>query len=290
MALPSSVLVLGARGLVGTEVTLLLERRGVAVETPSRAECDLAIPEAALRVASRAALAINCAALNAVDKIETDPALRATADLVNARAPGHIARVARRAVHFSSDFVFDGTKDTPYVEEDVPAPLSAYGETKLAGDRAVLACPGGVVVRTGCLFGRAGRGFTSSLLPRLRAGERVRADAERRVRPTWAGALAEQTLAIAESEHAGLFHAMCSGETTWAGFARELARLAGFDPRLVEATPTAALASPAARPNNAMLDNARLARLGLDRMPRWEYALEAWLREQLDALRDPSRR
>ena len=271
-----TMLVLGGRGLLGTEVCRVLAEHGRAFVAPSRAECDLTAPDSIERFAATE-LCINCAALNAAERIETDETLRAQAWEVNARAPSRLARAARRLVHYSSDFVFDGKKASPYLEGDEAAPLSEYGRTKLAGDRAVLACAGGVVVRTGCLFGSAGRGFTSTLLPRLRAGERVRADDERRIRPTWARSVAEQTLAIVESRQAGLFHAMCHGETTWAGFARELARLAGLDATLIDAVPTAELASPMARPRNAMLENARLRSLGLDVMPTWQEALGRWL-------------
>ena len=112
---------------------------------------------------------------------------------------------------------------------------------------------------------------------RLRAGERVRADGERRVQPTWARAVVDQTLALLPSDRFGLYHAMCHGETSWADFAVELARLAGFDPRLVEAAATESFRAPAQRPRYAVLENRALGALGLDRMPSWQTALQAYL-------------
>jgi len=279
--IPTPILLFGASGLLGCEVRARLERKNAVITAPSRQVCDLGSEEPLTRfiLGSGAALVINCAAYNAVERADQEHDVMWR---INAIAPQAMARSVPRLIHFSTDFVFDGSKRKAYVEEDDPAPLQAYGHAKLAGDRAVLAASArSLVVRTGCLFGRAGRGFSSTLIPRLRAGERIRADDERRIRPTWGGVLADHVLALAETEQSGLFHAMCKGETTWAGFARELARQAGFDAGLIEGVPTAALRSSVQRPANAMLENRALQRLGLDQMPKWEEALEAYLREEL---------
>ena len=141
-------------------------------------------------------------------------------------------------LHYSTDFVFDGRGERPYTEQDQPNPLSSYGRSKAAGDEAVRrANPRHFILRVGCLYGRAGNGFGSTLLRRLRAGERIRADGERQVQPTWARRVALQTLAVVDTERFGLYHAMCHGQTTWAAFGRELARLAGLNPALIDPTP-----------------------------------------------------
>jgi len=275
--------VLGAGGLVGGA---LVRRLGASAIGRTRAECDIT-DERAVRGAiaeSGARVVVNCAAWNAVDlaERETEAARRANVD-----GPAIVARASERVVHFSTDFVYDGQKLGPYVESDPPSPLSAYARSKADGDAAVIAAnPRHLILRVGCLYGARGSNFGSRLLARLRAGERVRADGERRVQPTWVGALVEQFVAILPREDGadpacgfGLFHAMCGGDTTWADFARELARQAGCDPALVEAVPADALALPAARPRHAVLANRALAARGLDRMPHWRDALSAYLDE-----------
>jgi dTDP-4-dehydrorhamnose reductase len=276
------MLVLGAAGLLGTELVRLLRERGIAHASRSHTECDITAPAEVARALAetRARVVINCAAYNAVDRAESEPE-RALS--VNRDGAATVAHKAHIVVHFSTDFVFDGRKGAPYSEADLPRPLSAYGRSKAFGDAAVRAAnPRHYLIRVGCLYGRAGRNFPSLLLARLRAGERIRADAERRIQPTWGRAVAEQTLALASAAPPfGLYHAMCHGDTTWAEFARELARLAGADPELVDPVPTSALAAPAERPAYAVLENRALAALGPggDRMPHWRDALAAYLAE-----------
>jgi dTDP-4-dehydrorhamnose reductase len=275
------ILVLGAGGLVGSHLCRLLAARGVPHARRSHTECDITVAAAVVALSSTGARAVvNCAAYNAVDRAESEPE-RAFA--VNADGAGNVAGVAPFLLHYSTDFVFDGAQRTPYHEEDAPRPLSAYGRAKAAGDAAVLAANAKhLVMRVGCLYGRDGRGFGSTVLARLRRGERIRADGERRVQPSWVQAVAEQTatLVLLPSPPGGLVHAMCQGETTWAEFARELAHLGGLDADLVEAVPTAALAGAAPRPSYAVLANGRLEALGLCRMPEWRAALVGYLTEE----------
>jgi len=277
------VLVLGAGGLVGTELGRLLDERKLAHVALSRVECDITDAAAVARAVAGAGaqLVINCAAYNAVDRAETDAA---AAFRVNRDGAANVARAAPVVVHYSTDFVFDGRAGRPYVETDPPGPLSKYAESKAAGDQAVRAAqPRHFILRVGNLYGRAGRGFGSTLLCRLRRGERLRADAERRVQPSWGRAVAEQTLALAQTGAFGLYHAMCRGETTWADFARELARQAGFDPDLIEPVGFDALGVAADRPRYALLENRALGALGagVDCMPDWRDALTAYLEEEL---------
>ena len=278
------VLVVGASGLVGSELLALLSARGVPAAGKSHAECEisrLADVERAVRE-TQARVVINCAAYNAVDKAETEPDV---AMRVNAEGAGNVAKAAPAIVHYSTDFVFDGAKQAPYVETDAPRPLGAYAQSKSAGDAAVRAAnPRHWILRVGNLYGRAGKGFASTLLARLRRGERARTDGERQVQPSWGRSVAEQTFAVVtgDAPH-GLYHAMCHGSTTWADWSRELARLAGCNPELIDAVPYDELKLPAARPRYAVLENRALAALGpgADRMPHWRDALEGFLQEEL---------
>ena len=277
MRVISPTLVLGGAGLVGTALRELLVERGLPFAAPARGECDITASDEIVRSVqgSSAQLVINCAAYNAVDRAEHE---RDEVWRINALGPETVARVAPAIVHYSTDYVFDGHGNRPYTESDTPLPLSAYGRAKLAGDLAVRAAnPCHFVLRVGCIYGRAGRGFPTRLIAKLRAGERVRADGERRLQPTWARCIAERTLSIAANEGFGLYHLMCHGDTTWADFAREAARLLGRDPALVESVPTAALSETAVRPRYALLANRALEASGADRMPTWQDALAAYL-------------
>jgi len=278
------ILILGADGLLGFEIRRLLGERGDAHAGRSHAECDITSADAVARAVheTEARVVINCAAYNAVDRAESEPE---KALEVNRNGAVNVARAAPLAVHYSTDFVFDGKSTRPYVETDEPRPLSAYARSKLAGDVSVRgANPQHYLLRVGNLYGRAGKGFGSTLLLRLRRGERIKADAERRVQPTWGRTVADQTLAlVAAGVPFGLYHLMCHGETTWAEFARELALQAGYDASLVDSVAFAELHTPADRPRYAVLENRALAELGpgWDRMPHWREALSSYLYEEV---------
>lgn len=277
----AKLVIVGSTGLVGSELRRLANARDLPVAQLTHADCDIGMEGDVRRAlaSTDGQTVINCAAYNSVDRAESEPDL---ARRVNAEGAGNIARAAHVVAHYSTDFVFDGSKSEPYVEEDRPNPQSAYARSKSDGDEEVRrANPRHYLLRVGCLYGRTGRGFGSTLLTRLKAGERIRSDGERRIQPTWARCVAEQTLALLPTERYGLYHAMCHGETTWAEFARELARQAGYAPGLVDAVSTASLGAPARRPRYAVLENRALAILGLDLMPDWRGALSSFLETEL---------
>jgi dTDP-4-dehydrorhamnose reductase len=277
------VLVTGARGQLGADLVELLGGRAEVVAC-DRAALDLADDAAIVeRVRSvRPALILNAGAYTAVDRAESEVEL---ARAVNARAPEVLAAEAKRAgallVHYSTDYVFDGTKAGPYVEDDPTAPLNAYGATKLEGERAVAAsgCDH-LVLRTSWVYAPRGRNF---LLTMLRLGaerEELRVVDDQRGAPTTSRELARATLALVSGDGAagplsveglaraaaksGLYHATAAGETTWFGFARAIfdawSRRAGPAykvPRLVPIA-TRDYPTPARRPANSVLSNARL--------------------------------
>lgn len=272
-------IVLGVDGLLAGQVCSLLRGKGLKLRAFARKDFDLTSIQASThRETLRDAVVLNCAAFNAVDRAEVDPEV---AFAVNGRAPAALAELAGRLIHFSTDYVFDGGAFSPYTEDAVPAPLSAYGRSKLEGERGVLSRPGHAVLRVACLYGKNGRAFGSLILGMLRKGQRVRADAERRVQPTWARAVAEQTLVVVDEGLSGLFHSTCQGDTTWADFAEELARLSGHDVRLIDRVAASSIGT-AKRPGYSVLQNRALQALGLDRMPHWRTALEGYLASELD--------
>ncbi len=171
---------------------------------------------------------------------------------MNAEAAEVVARAAAeigaKVVHYSTDFVFDGEQERPYVESDPPSPLSVYARSKAEGDaRVAAAAPRHFILRVGCVYGRGGRNFASTLLRRLKAGQPLRMDAERRASPTWVREVAAVSIAVATTDAYGLYHCTADGETTWFEFARQIAaQLALREARIEPVTASQALRRPPA--------------------------------------------
>lgn len=273
-------LVTGAGGMLGRDLTALLASRGERVVERDRAGLDVTDPGAVQAALDehRPRVVVNCAAWTAVDDAEAreDAALR-----VNGDAVGHLAAAcaARDAalVQISTDYVFDGQATKPYPEDHPAAPRSAYGRTKLAGERAaVTGLPeAAYVVRTAWLYGAHGRNFVATMLGRARAGQPSSVVDDQRGQPTWTADVAGQIHAlIAAGAPAGTYHATSSGETTWYGLAREVYARAGADPALVTPTTTGAFPRPAPRPPYSVLDHSAWAGAGIEPIGDWLDALD----------------
>ena len=292
------VLVTGAGGQVGAEVVRELSGRAEVVAR-ERGQLDLGDP-ASIRAGVREARAdviVNCAAYTAVDRAETD---REAAHAVNATGPGALAEEARASgallVHFSTDYVYDGSKRAPYLETDAVGPLSAYGETKLEGERAV--ADSGVkhlVLRTSWVYGPSGRNFLFTMVRLGRERPELRVVNDQRGAPTSSRALARLVRELLERggagsltrkgvDHAaslgGIYHATAAGETTWFGFAQaifdEMLRQRRLDftpPRLVPIV-TREYPTPARRPVNSVLSNDKLRDAFGVAIPDWRRGLE----------------
>jgi len=242
-----------------------------------------------IREAVRAAspdVIVNAAAYTAVDKAESD---RDTAFAINAAAPGVLADEAKRKgvllVHYSTDYVFDGAKATPYVEDDAPNPLNVYGASKLAGDRAIAAsgCRH-LILRTSWVYGPRGSNFMLTMLRLARERPELRVVDDQVGAPTSSRAIARATAtalacAVQSPELTGLYHLTAGGETSWCGFARAILSRAGI------ATPvlpihTEGYPTPARRPRNSRLDCSRLrAAFGVTLDP-WEEGLAEAMTER----------
>ena len=266
------VLVTGRAGQVGAEVAQALQ--GFAeVIAHDRGTLDLADPDqvvARVREARPDAI-VNAAAYTAVDQAESD---EQAARRVNAIGPGVLAEEAKRAgavlIHYSTDYVFDGTKAAPYVETDATNPLGAYGRTKLEGERAIgaSACDH-VILRTSWVYGPHGKNFLLTMLRLAAQRDELRVVDDQRGAPTSSAQLGRLTRALLEREpalrdKAGIYHATAAGETTWRRFAEAIfdgaRRRAGAEfraPRVVPIT-TAEYPTPARRPANSLLSNAKL--------------------------------
>jgi dTDP-4-dehydrorhamnose reductase len=275
------VFVTGAQGQLGTALLRCLAARGARV-TATDLELDVAdadAVEAALLAVPGGPpeMLLNAAAFTAVDRCEREQAL---AERINAAAPAGLARVCRargvRLVHVSTDYVFAGDCERPYREEDPPAPRSAYGRTKLAGERAVLAeSPDFLVVRTSWLFGR-GRNFMGAILAQAQAGRPLRVVDDQTGRPTYAADLAEGLLRLALAGRRGLYHVANAGVATWWDVARATLDLAGYGEVPVEPIHTDALRLDAPRPRFSVLDCSKAEREGIALRP-WRDALADYL-------------
>ena len=231
---------------------------------------DAAIPHDLASVSDRAVVetmimdrnpdvVFNCAAYNAVDRAETEPEL---AFSINGDGPRVLATACRRAgaslVHFSTNYVFDGRHDQPYVEADHPDPLSVYGRSKLAGEAAVVEAGGHVLmVRTAALYGGP-NSFPMRILERARAGDQLRVVSDQLVNPTFARDLAALAVELAEKGTAGIVHAVADGCCGWDEFARAVLAEAGIG---VEVTSVSSADYPQAarRPKNGCLASTRIA-------------------------------
>jgi dTDP-4-dehydrorhamnose reductase len=271
-------LVTGAGGMLGRDICLALRRHGEPVTALGHRELDITDAAAvAARLGEHGPdVVVNCAAWTAVDAAEQH---EAQALRVNGTGAANLAaacaRQGARLVQVSTDYVFGGDQPRGYAEEDSPAPLNAYGRTKLAGERAALGLPGaGYVVRTAWLYGAHGPNFVRTMIGKARAGVPVRVVADQRGQPTWSLDVAEQIAALIRAgAPTGVYHATSTGATTWHGLAREVFRLAGADPGLVEPVASAAYPRPAARPRCSVLRHDGWARAGLAPIGAWDSAL-----------------
>ncbi|HLO92869.1 MAG TPA: dTDP-4-dehydrorhamnose reductase [Burkholderiaceae bacterium] len=291
------ILLLGASGQLGWELQRALAPLG-EVLAPGRADgADLADPEQieALARAIAPDAIVNAAAYTAVDKAESEPAL---ARLVNTESVARLARVAHDArallLHYSTDYVFDGSGDAPRDEEAPTGPLSVYGQTKLDGEQAIQAsgCKH-LILRTSWVHAARGGNFAKTMVKLAREREQLRVIADQIGAPTGAELLADVSVqalraTLADPGRQGLYHATAGGETSWHGYARfvleqalALGQVLKVQPQDVEAIPTAAYPTPAQRPLNSRLDCRKLCtRFGL-RQPPWQDGVRRMLAEVL---------
>ena len=253
--------VVGAGGMLGQDVVRVANAVGY-----SRAELDVTDAAAVREAIGSDDLVINCAAWTDVDGAEKheDEALR-----INRDGARNVAEAAGAVLYVSSDYVFDGTKGEPYVESDPVNPLSAYGRTKLAGERATAeANPRHLIARSSWLFGAGGKNFVETMLG---LGPEVRVVDDQVGSPTFTGHLADALLRLARTEDFGVHHVAASGSCSWFEFAREIFIRAGSDTRAEPCT-TAEFPRPAPRPAYSVLASERG-----NRLPTWQEGLDAYL-------------
>jgi len=284
----SRVLVVGGRGQVARALAGAGWPEGISLSCCGRDEIDLAQPKSvAGEVARRTPdLVVNAAAYTAVDRAESEPE---AAFAVNRDGPAALAEVCAELgvplIHLSTDYVFDGCKDGAYVEDDPVNPLSVYGASKEAGERAVRGILSAhVILRSAWIYAPEGKNFVRTMLRLARESPEIRVIADQRGCPTAASEVARAIVAasgrlLAGSGEFGTFHFCGTGSTSWHGFAQAIFQLSqGPQPKLI-AIPTSAYPAPARRPANSVLDGAKFRQLyGVAARP-WRESLAGCVAE-----------
>ena len=283
------ILLLGKNGQIGWELHRTLAPLG-AVMALGPEQLDLSNPDGiadAVRSAAPDAI-VNAAAYTAVDRAETE---RDLSHAINARAPEALAEAARRAgaylVHYSTDYVFDGSKQTPYVEDDPVNPLNVYGESKVAGERAIAAsgCQY-LVLRTSWVYGARGNNFLLTIRRLASTRNELRIVDDQHGAPNWSRALAEATAAmlaygLRRERPVGIYHLSSRGRTSWHGFTKAILERLGLE-RTVVPIRTEDYPLPAKRPSNSLLDTTKLERDFGIVLPDWREALDLCAADFLD--------
>jgi dTDP-4-dehydrorhamnose reductase len=299
------ILLIGASGQVGFELQSRLPAFGEVI-APVRAQLDLGSEDSIREVvrSSQPAIIVNAAAYTAVDRAETE---RELAMRVNGIAPGILAEEAKRCrailLHYSTDYVFDGQKNVPYLEEDQTAPLNEYGRTKLIGEQRMAAIGGAyVILRTSWVYAPRGGNFLLTMLRRGAESDSLRIVDDQTGSPTSAAAIGDATLAVLQNclkrdsnsydyvrELCGVYHASCSGQTSWHGFARSIfeeAKKTELGPKLkvqqVVPISTEEYPTPARRPRYSVLSNEKRLRTFNFQLPDWRDCLNKVMRQLIE--------
>ena len=295
------ILLLGKNGQVGWELQRSLAVLGDVValdfDSPGPLTADFSKPESLAATVRAVApqIIVNAAAHTAVDKCESEPDI---ARALNATSPAVLAREAKASgawlVHYSTDYVFDGSGSTPWVEDSPTGPLNVYGATKLEGEEVIRAsgCKH-LIFRTSWVYGARGGNFAKIMLKLAAERERLTVIDDQFGAPTGADMLADITAhairaAAQRAELAGTYHAVAAGETTWHGYARhviEFARAAGrpikVAPEAIEPVPTSAFPTPAKRPGNSRMNTKKLRDTFDLALPTWQAGVDRLLTEVL---------
>jgi dTDP-4-dehydrorhamnose reductase len=277
------VLVTGSAGMLAKDLVPCLSKKGYEVIAPPEDKLDitdLGVVKATVD-SSRPELVINCAAYTKVDEAEKE---EHQATIVNGLAVQNLCMLCQEhdipLVHFSTDYVFDGTKPSPYTIYDETNPMNAYGRSKLLGEKYILWLLGKFyLIRTSWLFGLHGKNFIETMLDLGQKQKRVSVVTDQRGCPTWTRHLAEATVAIMQTGRYGIYHVTNSEPTTWFEFTKEIFRLSGMSTEVMPVT-SEKFPRPAKRPSNSVLDPFPLKEvLGKD-MPSWKEALKEYLTQR----------
>jgi dTDP-4-dehydrorhamnose reductase len=285
------VAVLGSNGQLGSDVCAAFTRNGDEVVAMTHAEVELASTESveAALSAANPEFIVNTAAMHHVEKCEADPAAAFAANAIGAKNVADWAKKSGAAVAYvSTDYVFDGMKNSPYVEDDLALPLNAYGITKLAGEHYMgAACPRHFVLRVSAIYGirpcraKGGLNFVELMLKLSRERDKLRVVDDEFVSPTPTAQIAQQLIALSRSEKYGLYHGTAEGSCSWYEFAREIFQAAGTKVRLEKADP-GEFPTKVQRPKYSVLENRALKACGINVFTDWRQGLEGYLNSRAE--------
>jgi len=275
------IIVLGARGMLGSDLCAVCEQAGHEVRGYDLPELDIGDPGDVWKKIVDCDWVINCAAYTDVDGAQSH---REEAFAVNCDGARNVARACARKkirlLHFSTDYVFNGYRNVPYSENDDPDPINVYGASKLAGEKAIKAEGGRfVIVRTQALFGRHGHNFVKAVVKLMEERDTLDVVVDQVTCPTYTRHLAVAVEGLLHLDYTGVLHVSAEGECSWYRFAREIAALVKPEVQVNPVT-SVDLARPAPRPPYAVLDKKRYTLLTGKEMPHWQRGLEEYLAEE----------
>jgi dTDP-4-dehydrorhamnose reductase len=271
-------LILGANGQLGQELIYLLKSKNIEAIGTNRNEIDFAKPnEIAEKLAKlNPSHIVNCAAYTQVDEAEEEPEL---ANLINAQAAGVISKFASERsipfVHISTDYVFDGTSMSPYLEDNKINPKSVYGSSKALGEKEIVKNNSNAyILRTAWVYGEHGNNFPKVIAKKLRNNEALSVVNDQIGSPTWTFDLATAIVEILEKKpEPGIYHVTNTESCSWFEFAKEIAKTLNVDGKLVTPTDSKSFVRPAVRPKYSVLSNNKWQKAGLTPLRSWK---EAW--------------
>lgn len=275
-----SIVILGANGMLGQEFLLYLHQKNITVFPLNSSTCDIthySHIQTALSAIPDIEAVINCAAYTQVDKAETD---RDKAYEINATGPELLATYCQTRniplVHFSTDYIFNGTKTEPYIETDIPDPINYYGFTKLKGEEKIQnQTPLFYIIRVQWLYGAYGKNFVKTITEKAKQVSQLQIVADQWGSPTWTYSIVESVMHLLEAKAPfGIYHIANTGFTNWYKFASYFLRNAiPILPITADQFPT-----PAKRPQNSRLNTQKFADLNLGMPPSWQNAVDEFLK------------
>ncbi len=278
------IALLGSNGQLGNDLTIALSEHDLRVFTREHFDVTDHVAARVALIDVKPELILNTTAYHRVDDCETQPELAYGS---NVFAVLNLVRVANELnatlVHISTDYVFDGRKRSPYTEDDLPFPLSIYGNSKLAGEYLVRTTAKKYFLIRSCgLYGKAGsRGkggnFVETILKKAKSGDSMRVVNDQTVTPTSTASLAEQIAELVRTQRYGLYHMTNEGQCSWYEFAAAICEIAGIKADIAPTT-SELYKAPALRPQYSVLANSRLQEMGLNHMPHWRDALTRYIR------------
>jgi len=292
------ILLIGKNGQVGWELQRSLMPLGEVIAL-DRSQCDLSFPETIPAIVQRVKpnIIVNAAAYTAVDKAEEEEEL---ATAINSTSVGVLAEEAKKLnallLHYSTDYVFDGTKKTPYIEEDETNPLNVYGQSKLSGEKLIQQAElGYIIFRTSWVFATRGSNFAKTMLRLASERDELKVVADQFGAPTSAELIADITALVIQQfiinpqligEKSGVYHLAASGKTNWHGYAQHVLKIASdlgcalkVLPEQVIPIATADFPMPAKRPMNSCIDTSKLQLAFGVTLPDWSYYVDRTLNE-----------